>query len=172
MSEEPSYDGLPARLVAMVGALRGKGIPCGTSETVDAARVAEVLGLDDRARLREGLAAALVRRGGQREVFDAVFDLYFPAGVGATQGTRDGDPDLPIDPEQRLERLREQLRDALVARDEAALEALAERAVDALGRVGGEGNPSFSALQTLERLRPQTLVASVVQERGERRRRR
>ncbi|MDQ2756876.1 MAG: hypothetical protein M3Y71_09990, partial [Actinomycetota bacterium] len=75
----------------MVGALRSKGLPCGTSETVDAGRVMEVLGLDDRERLREGLASALVRRGGQRDVFDAVYDLYFPAGVGARQSSRDSE---------------------------------------------------------------------------------
>ena len=57
-------DDLAGRLVEFVGALRTKGIPAGTSETVDAAAVMEVLGLDRRELLREGLASALVRRGG------------------------------------------------------------------------------------------------------------
>ena len=43
-------DDLAARLVEFVGALRTKGIPAGTSETVDAAAVMEVLGLDRRDR--------------------------------------------------------------------------------------------------------------------------
>lgn len=67
-------------LVALVGALRRQGVRAGTSETVDAAAVVEVLGIDERDRSREGLASALIRRGGQRSVFDAVFDLLLPDG--------------------------------------------------------------------------------------------
>ena len=48
-------DDLAGRLVEFVGALRSKGVPAGTSETVDAAAVMEVLGLDRRELLREGL---------------------------------------------------------------------------------------------------------------------
>ena len=99
----PEVEHVPERLVAFVGALRTKGIPAGTSETVDAAAVIDVLGLQDRALLREGLASALVRRGGQRDVFDMTFDLFFPAGVGASQASKDaGEMDL------------EDLRDLLV----------------------------------------------------------
>jgi len=168
-------DGVGARLVEMVGALRSKGLPCGTSETVDAGRVMEVLGLDDRERLREGLASALVRRGGQRDVFDAVFDLYFPAGVGARQSSRVhedpyDDPTAQSRPAgeapDRLgaDELRDLLARALAEQDRQALAEFAERAVDALGRVGsrGAGTLSWSALQTMERLRPQTLVAAAV----------
>ena len=81
---------LAGRLVELVGALRTKGIPAGTSETVDAAAVIDVLGLSNREHLREGLAAALVRRGGQRDVFDMTFDLYFPAGIGTPQAAARG----------------------------------------------------------------------------------
>ena len=66
------------RLVEFVDALRSKGINVGPSETIDAAAAIEVLGFDNRDVLREGLAATLVRRGGQRDVFDQTFDLYFP----------------------------------------------------------------------------------------------
>jgi uncharacterized protein with von Willebrand factor type A (vWA) domain len=59
-----SISGVPERLVEFVGALRERGIPAGPSETVDAAAVLNVLGLADRERMRAGLAAALVRRGG------------------------------------------------------------------------------------------------------------
>ena len=61
---------LDARLVGFARALRGHGVVVGTSEVVDAGTVAHVLGLDDRDRLREGLASALLRRAGQRQVFD------------------------------------------------------------------------------------------------------
>lgn len=146
--------GLPGRLVEFVGALRGKGIPAGTSETVDAAAIMEVLGMSRREQLREGLASALVRRGGQRDVFDQTFDIYFPAGVGASQSARDMDEDFD------LQDLRDLLAMALADDDSRALEQVAEIAVDVLGEVGegGSTNGGWSAYQTLERLQPQTLL--------------
>lgn len=154
---------LAERLVGLVTALRSKGIPAGTSETVDAAAVAQVLGLDDREQLREGLAAALVRRGGQREVFDMVFDLYFPAGVGAPQSALEADDDLDLDD------LRDLLAMALAEGDLRTLEQVAEVAVDRLGRVGTPDTASegFSAYQTLERLRPQTMLVQALGMRGQ-----
>ncbi|WP_410570206.1 vWA domain-containing protein [Amycolatopsis sp. cmx-4-61] len=148
--------GLPERLAEFVKALRAQGIPAGPSETVDAAAALEVLGLDDRALVREGLAAALVRRGGQRAVFDAAFDLYFPAGVGAPERARE-EPST-------LEELREELAAALADGDRQALSQLAGLAVDLLGQYGSASGPGggFSAHQTLERLQPQTLIARVL----------
>jgi len=154
---------LAGRLVELVTALRSKGIPAGTSETVDAAAVVEVLGLSDRDQLREGLASALVRRGGQREVFDMAFDIYFPAGVGTPQSAIDAADDMDLDD------LRDLLAMALAENDARTLEQVAEIAVDQLGRVGTEGTPSggFSAYQTLERMRPQTLLVQALEQRGQ-----
>ncbi len=152
---------LPERLVELVGALRAKGVPAGPSETVDAAAVMRVLGLDDREQLREGLAAALVRRGGQRDVFDMTFDLYFPAGVGAGAAVEEARAH-GVD----LETLRDDLARALADADPGALDRLAQVAVDLLGGVGEEGSGGWSAYQTLDRLAPQTLVARALQLRG------
>ncbi len=55
----------------------------GPSETVDAGRVMATLGLGDREVLREGLACAVLRRPDHRETYDAMFDLWFPAALGA-----------------------------------------------------------------------------------------
>jgi uncharacterized protein with von Willebrand factor type A (vWA) domain len=146
---------LTGRLTAFVRALRGHGIRIGPGETVDAAAVLEVLGLADRERIREGLAAALLRADRQRAVFDAAFDLYFPLGVGELTGARDasaGDRD----------ELRDRLAEALAANDTAALGRLAGEAVDLLGRYGSPGSDGWSAHQTLDRLRPQTLLARIL----------
>ncbi|MET0820602.1 MAG: VWA domain-containing protein [Aeromicrobium sp.] len=154
---------LAGRLVELVAALRSKGVSAGTSETVDAAAVIEVLGMSDREQLREGLASALIRRGGQREVFDMVFDIYFPAGVGAPQAAMDVDDDFDLDD------LRDLLAMALADADLRTLEQVAEIAIDLLGRVGTADTPSegFSAYQTLERLRPQTLLTQALGMRGQ-----
>ncbi|MDX3837524.1 VWA domain-containing protein [Streptomyces europaeiscabiei] len=146
---------LAERLTAFVRALRGHGIRIGPGETVDAAAVLEVLGLTDRERIREGLAAALLRADRQRAVFDAAFELYFPLGVGELTGARGasaGDRD----------ELRDRLAEALAANDAAALTRLAAEAVDLLGRYGSPGSDGWSAHQTLDRLRPQTLLARIL----------
>ncbi|SDX97547.1 hypothetical protein SAMN05421504_104101 [Amycolatopsis xylanica] len=147
---------VPSRLVEFVEALREHGIPAGPSETVDAAAALKVLGLADRERAREGLAAALVRRGGQRAVFDATFDLYFPLGEGAPERARA----TPTGAED----LRDQLADALAANDRAELTQLAGLAVDLLGQYGeanGAGG-GWSAHQALDKLQPQTLIVRVL----------
>ncbi|GAA4547144.1 vWA domain-containing protein [Amycolatopsis samaneae] len=148
---------VPERLTAFVRALRVQGIPAGPSETVDAAAALEVLGFADRELMREGLAAALVRRGGQRSVFDAAFDVYFPAGVGAPERAREDRP-------ENLEQLRDQLAAALAEDDRQALAQLAGVAVDLLGSYGTASGPGggWSAHQTLDRLQPQTLIVRVL----------
>ncbi|MFI1170812.1 VWA domain-containing protein [Streptomyces melanogenes] len=141
---------LPDRVTELVRTLRTHGLRIGPGETVDAAAALEVLGLGDRERVREGLAAALLHHEGQRAVFDPVFDLYFPLRVGAPAASGD------------TAELRERLAAALAANDQAALGQLAAEAVDSLGGYGASpGSDGFSAHQTLDRLRPQTLLARV-----------
>ncbi|MFI1920820.1 MULTISPECIES: VWA domain-containing protein [unclassified Streptomyces] len=139
------------RLVGFVAALRAHGLRVGTGESVDAAEAAAALGFADRGLLREGLAATLLHSTDQRRVFDTVFDLYFPRGVGAPQG-EPGDRDD----------LRDRLAAALAADDGTMLTRLAIEAVDGLGGYGSSpGTDGWSSYQTLERLRPQTLLARV-----------
>ncbi|GAA1192866.1 VWA domain-containing protein [Prauserella alba] len=169
------------RLVEFVHALREHGIAVGTGETVDAAAAAEAVGLADRERLREALAASVLRGAAQRPVFDGVFDLYFPAAHGTSEATAD-DPGTPA-------QLRDRLLDALVSGDDARVRALAAAGIDLFGGYGaaahgqggqgGEGGQGaqgaagttsgngrsaarlsgWSAYQTLSEVRPQALRA-------------
>jgi uncharacterized protein with von Willebrand factor type A (vWA) domain len=165
--------GLPGHLVDFVGALRRHGVAVGPGETVDAAEVVGALDLLRRRELREGLAAALLRRSGQREVFDTLFDLYFPPALGVGAGevevpraeTDDGS-EGPVD----VDALRDLLADLLLAGDEEALRELARAAVDALGTSGASGTgvqgvnqqPSWSAYQALRLMSPETLLARIL----------
>ncbi|WP_053752065.1 vWA domain-containing protein [Streptomyces sp. MMG1533] len=143
--------GVPERLTSLVGALRAHGVRVGTGETVDAAQAVAALGLADRELLREGLAATLLHGTAQRPVFDPVFDLYFPRGVGAPEteaADRDG--------------LRDRLAAALAANDRALMGRLAAEAVDGFGGYGSSpASDGWSSYQTLDRIRPQTLLARV-----------
>jgi len=163
--------GLPGHLVDFVAALRRADVPVGPGETVAAAQVLGALDLLHREHLREGLAAALLRRAGQRQAYDTLFDLYFPAAIGAGVAEVDvprveGDPDGPVD----VDRLRAQLAELLRDGDDAALEALARAVIDALGTSGAagqgvrgqSGQPSWSAYQALRLLSPETLLAQIL----------
>ncbi|MFE0674256.1 VWA domain-containing protein [Streptomyces sp. NPDC058867] len=143
--------GVTERLTSLVAALRAHGIRIGTGETVDAAEAVAALGLADRERLREGLAATLLHGTAQRTVFDPVFDLYFPRGVGAPEGATADREDL-----------RDRLASALADNDRALLGRLAVEAVDGFGGYGSSpGSDGWSSYQALDRLRPQTLLARV-----------
>ncbi|WAZ25789.1 VWA domain-containing protein [Streptomyces cinnabarinus] len=143
--------GVAERLTSLVAALRTHGIRIGTGETVDAAEAVAALGLTDRELLREGLAATLLHGPAQRPVFDTVFDLYFPRGVGAPEGETAG-----------RDELRDRLASALAANDQALLGRLAVEAVDGFGGYGSSpGSDGWSSYQALDRIRPQTLLARV-----------
>ncbi|MBD5831686.1 hypothetical protein DXX98_12800, partial [Janibacter melonis] len=75
-------DPLTRRVVDLARALRQHGVSVGPSESVDAAAACAALGVTDRERLRAGVAAAMMRREGDRAVFDQLFDIYFPTAVG------------------------------------------------------------------------------------------
>jgi uncharacterized protein len=143
--------GVAERLTSLVAALRAHGMRIGTGETVDAAEAVEALGLTDRELLREGLAATLLHGIGQRQVFDPVFDLYFPRGVGAPEQEAAGRDDL-----------RDRLAAALADDDRTLMGRLAVEAVDGFGGYGSSPeSDGWSSYQTLDRLRPQTLLARV-----------
>ncbi|MGA8045828.1 MAG: hypothetical protein WCA30_06120, partial [Dermatophilaceae bacterium] len=152
-------------LVEFGRALREHGLVAGPSEVIDAARVATALGLDDRERLRAGLAAALLRRSGERRVFDEVFDVYFPRAVGESVTLAEPPPALesPDDRREHAARLREELARALADHDGAALQRLAEQALVDLGRLPNEASAgAYSAAQALDTLAPQTSLAAAL----------
>ncbi len=154
--------GLTGRLTGLVAALRAHGLRIGPGETVDAAAALEALGVADRERVREGLAAALLHQESQRTVFDPVFDLYFPLGVGGPDGADGRDRESGSEADRQA--LRERLVAALAADDQALLGQLAGEAVDGFGGYGSSsaGSDGWSSYQTLSRLRPETLLARVL----------
>ncbi|MGH3557355.1 MAG: hypothetical protein ACRDTK_07670, partial [Mycobacterium sp.] len=157
-SQPLAPNGLPGHLVGFVEALRGQGIAVGPSETVDAGRVMAVLGLGDREVLREGLACAVLRRPEHRETYDAMFDLWWPAALGAravvTEDEADDEPDIQLPPDD-VEAMRQMLVDLLsenadlVDMDER-LVAMIARIVEAYGRYSSSRGPSYSSYQALK----------------------
>lgn len=159
--QQPS-DTMTDRLVEFVGLLRDHGINAGPSETIDAAEAMLALGLSDRNRLRSGMAACLLRRNGQRAVFDQLFDLYFLT------------TELPqLAPPESLESLRDRLATALAEDDPDAAADLARHALTQLGAYGGAGTgqtttpvttasgAGWSSYLTMRALDPDDLIARI-----------
>ncbi|OBB13409.1 hypothetical protein A5761_19510 [Mycolicibacterium setense] len=153
--------GLPGHLVEFVEALRAQGISVGPSETVDAGRVITVLGLGDRETLREGIACAVLRRPDHRETYDAMFDLFFPAALGArTVLEEDGADDSaggdqPQLPPEDIEAMRDALVQMLADNEDLAnlddrMAAMIARIVEAYGRYNSSRGPSYSSYQALK----------------------
>ncbi|MGF7123681.1 vWA domain-containing protein [Rhodococcus sp. BE178] len=162
----PAPHGIPGHLVDFVEALRRRGISVGPSETVDAGQVMSVLDLLDREALREGLACSLLRRPTHRATFDALFDLWFPVGVGARDDSGI-DQSLPRSPdgEVDLDALRELLAELLSDDSPEALEqleVLVAQMVDELGRYESSNGPSFSAYQALRNVAPDRLIEKIL----------
>ncbi|QNI12887.1 vWA domain-containing protein [Mycobacterium kubicae] len=149
--------GLPGHLVGFVEALRGSGIAVGPSETVDAGRVMATLGLGDREVLREGIACAVLRRPDHRDTYDAMFDLWFPAALGARVVVTDEAPDEDsegLQPDD-VEAMRQMLLDLLNDNQDLAdmderLVAMIARIVEAYGKYSSSRGPSYSSYQALK----------------------
>ncbi|KZS57014.1 hypothetical protein A4G26_02820 [Mycobacterium kansasii] len=146
--------GLPGHLVGFVEALRAVGISVGPSETVDAGRVMATLGLGDREVLREGIACAVLRRPDHRETYDAMFDLWFPAALGARAAVTEDDADGSLPPAD-VEAMRQMLLDLLTDNPDLAdmderLVAMIARIVEAYGKYSSSRGPSFSSYQALK----------------------
>jgi uncharacterized protein with von Willebrand factor type A (vWA) domain len=117
---------LAGRILDLAGALRRAGVPVAVSDDLDALRAAPLVDLLDRGQLREALAATLVKAAAHRPVFDALFDVCFPASLGAVQvGARD------------VREFLADLVDRVRAGDDAGLRRLAAEAVGAYGGLAG-----------------------------------
>jgi uncharacterized protein with von Willebrand factor type A (vWA) domain len=163
--------GLLGRVVDFAHALRAASVPVSVAEEIDAARVLGAVDLTDRGQLREGLAAAMVKRAAHRRAFDMLFDLWFPAATGEpTVGDPDADTDTDEDaPRPRgygdpeADALRDRLRELLLAGDEDALRRFAREVVARIGQGDGQaGRQSYFTYRVLRRLSPDTLVAALL----------
>ncbi|HTJ10285.1 MAG TPA: hypothetical protein VL393_11415, partial [Candidatus Binataceae bacterium] len=74
-----------SELLRFVGELRAAQVPVSVAETLDAMRAVVAAGLADRVRVREALAAALIKDEADRLSFDEVFARFFGAGAGAAR---------------------------------------------------------------------------------------
>ena len=163
------------RHLDFVLALREAGLPVSVAEDLDAARAISAIGVGSRPLLKAAYAATLVKRELHRPAFEAIFDLYFPAVVGAASAPSSdvselSDPDTeqpaapPSDGPADLASFRDQLVEALAMGDEDLLAMMAREAVERFGRIQGrgEGQQRWSSYNVGNRVAPDELVDRVL----------
>lgn len=181
----PAGSGILERHVMFVEALRGAGLSVSLAEDLDAVAVLGALDWDQRPTVREGYAAALVKRHGQRPTFDALFDLFFPrvtgsgglglgedpdeaaeaAGDGEAAEGAEGAEGQVRDNAEALAGFREELLEALLSGDREQMMRMAAEMVARFGAMPGRGPglSSWSAYTALQRVAPQELIDRIVE---------
>lgn len=71
-------DGLAERVVALARGMRDAGVPVSTPEITDAVAGIAAVPLGRRESVRAAVGSALVKQPDHRDVFDRLFDVYFP----------------------------------------------------------------------------------------------
>jgi uncharacterized protein len=138
----PPINGLLQRVLDFTAALRRAGVGATQSEAIDAFRTLPHLDLLDRTQLREALAAVIVTSRSQRDAFDDLFELYFPARLAADDDTPEvsDDPPEDVDPDDYLAELLETLMEG----GDDTIRQMARMAVEEFGRVEGrDGGVSY-----------------------------
>ncbi len=179
------------RHIEFVEALRTAGLPVSLAEGLDAVQAIGSLGMGERETLRAAYAATLLKRQNHRAGFDQVFDLYFPALVGAGIGVRTpvvrdatvvdeadgprerlglpGAEDLAgQDGPQALADFREALTIALAMGDPDVMMVLAREGVARFGLIRGRGpgEQRWSSYNVMNRVSPDELVQKALQGMG------
>jgi len=162
--------GLLERHIAFLEALRAAGLPVSLAEDLDAIAALQALPWDQRATVREGYAATLVKKPSFRPTFDTLFDVYFPRMIGdgvARLAEAEEGPDAGpvLDNARALAAFRDDLVDGLVEGDQQAMLDLAAEMVARFGAMPGRGPglSSWSAYTALQRVSPQELVDRIAQ---------
>ena len=171
MSGSADGSGLLERHLEFVRALRTAGLPVSLSEDLDSVTALSRVPWSNRAMVRDTYAATLVKKHSQRSTFDALFDLYFPAMVGAGAGGSQAS-DRPAeklvgDNLDVLDSMRGRIRRALRESD-LDDQLLRQLATESVGHFGTDarrthGASPWSAYETLQRLDVQQLVNQLVE---------
>lgn len=135
-------DGLPARVESFLAGLRAADVPVAMADALDARRALGVIDWRERWQVREALAACVLDQPGHRGTFDRLFDVYFPASLGAEVGPRE-----PGD-------LLDALASAITGGDPERMHQLADEAVATFGamarRDGLTGYASHRVTRTVK----------------------
>jgi uncharacterized protein len=142
------------RLVELVDALRGAGVPVALSEARDAYVSLDHVPLQDRASVKAALSACLIKSASHQRVFDTLFEFFFARASTSLDETEEF--------QQTREEFLEELIAALQGGDTTALGDLARRAVTRFGQLETSRSKDwYSHYEVVRALELNTLAARV-----------
>ena len=160
--------------LGFVTALREAGVPVSMVENIDTSMALRELDTLDRNLLKYTYMTTMIKRPGHRETFNLLFDLWFPTGVTTPDvadkkdGEGDGDaankPVIPAGLDERLQDLRQQLFEMLMAGDADAMRELVRQFVAEYGQL--RGAPSRSSRTVLSNASPMTMLSRLLKSQG------
>jgi hypothetical protein len=159
--------GLLDRFAGFVAELRAAGIPVSTTEVVDATEALRHLPLVDRAALKLGLAAALVKQDDHWRTFDTMFELYFSLQPRGTEPLADGSGGPAASSgasDLSAGELAELALEALMGGDPDVIGALARGAVERFAGIepGRPVGGSYYVFKTMRHLQADQLLDEMV----------
>ena len=119
------------RVIQFVRGLRAAGVRVSLSESIDALRAIDTMGIEDKRIFRESLRATLIKDFDHAPVFDELFPFYFGSGGPAMQNALD------------------ELSDDEQAMLQEALESLSGRMKDLLDWLTSGDGPTKEELEAL-----------------------
>jgi len=131
-----------AKIIEFAGLLRRNGIRVSFAESIDTVRALDLVGLRNRAAVKDTLRATLVKRAVDMPAYDALFDLYFSGGSDIVRRSETASMEAmemsPAEFQALLEELQRLLREqgiepselarALLEQDSGRLEQLLRQA--------------------------------------------
>jgi uncharacterized protein with von Willebrand factor type A (vWA) domain len=142
-AQRTGEDGLAERVVALARGMRDAGVPVSPPEVTDAVAGITAVPLQRREAVRAAVGAALVKQPDHREVFDRLFDVYFPLRrivQPASPDRRGGDRRAGDEQDDAAELAR-----ALREGDEEHMASLARERVDEYAQPQGDANVSVDS---------------------------
>lgn len=141
--EAPAEGGLADRVIALARGMREAGVGVSTPEITDALAGLGAVPLERRESVRAVVAAALVKEPEHRELFDRLFEVYFPLRrvvqpASPRRGRSGGDAGGPDDDAAEL-------AEALREGDDDRLRSLARDRVDEYVEPQGDANVSVDS---------------------------
>jgi uncharacterized protein len=127
----------PESLLAFFEDLRSEGVAVGTSEILDAFEALGEVAWTDERDFREALAATVAKSPEDRRIFELLFDRhFFRSAEGAALEHEVAENRQSGSDRVDLAELRDAIREAIAAGDDAAMRDLARLAISAFGRQG------------------------------------
>ncbi len=139
----PTREAVPAAVLALIGRLRESGVPVSTSESLDAVTALGVVDLASRNAVKAAMKATLVKDPTRTVTFERAFEAVFPRPLSpqpASSASSGNDSEAS------------DLVSALLANDEASLEALLDDAIDQFAGEDDGRSVGHHAQRTLRRL--------------------